>query len=112
MPPWFVPALGVLLIAGVIALSFWDGVREEKRETAILAMLLFSRELAGLEMVKQSNGLLRRGTVYITLGNLEKRGLLASREEDAAFKRRFYRLTYAGREVAVAKAKLKGAAVE
>ncbi len=35
--------------------------------------------LYGLELVRLSNGKLKRGTIYVVLGRLEKRGLLKSK---------------------------------
>ena len=69
-----------------------------RREEAILAVLSDGEELPGLEIVKQSGGLVKRGTVYVTLANLVDRGLLASRVSETRiidgkrYERRVYRL--------------------
>jgi DNA-binding PadR family transcriptional regulator len=106
MKELIVPALGLLLLALVVAFALWDGRREDKREDAILGILLFHQELYGLDMVKRSGGLLKRGTIYITLGNLEARGLIQSRDglwRGGEIPRRLYCITEAGREEALAR---------
>jgi DNA-binding PadR family transcriptional regulator len=36
-------------------------------------------EMHGLELVKASGGLLKRGTIYVTLGRMEEKGMVISR---------------------------------
>lgn len=50
-------------------------------ERVILELLLEHGELFGLAMVEASNGRLKRGTVYVTLGRMEDKGYLESRQE-------------------------------
>lgn len=50
-------------------------------EQAILALLVEHGELYGLALVERSGGRLKRGTVYVTLGRMEAKGYLASRQE-------------------------------
>lgn len=54
----------------------------------------------GLELVQRSDGQLKRGTVYVTLGRMEERGLVSSRREDRANEqgppRRLYTMTGTG----------------
>ncbi len=62
------------------------------------------RELYGLELVAASNGQLKRGTVYVTLGRMEEKGYIASRLEDGppaagGLPRRVYKPTAFGRRV-------------
>jgi DNA-binding PadR family transcriptional regulator len=69
--------------------------------TEILVMsLLQAGEKYGLELIRESGGKLKRGTVYITLGRLEERGLVLSRIDKKAINpglpRPRYRLTEAG----------------
>src|ERR1700741_4536403 len=45
--------------------------------------LLRQQELYGLQLVAASKGRLKRGTVYVTLGRMEKKGYVTSRAEDA-----------------------------
>ena len=50
-------------------------------ERVILELLLEHGELVGLAMVEASDGRLKRGTVYVTLGRMEEKGSLESRQE-------------------------------
>jgi DNA-binding PadR family transcriptional regulator len=55
----------------------------------------------GLQLVDRSDGALKRGTVYVTLGRLEAKGLVQSAQEalpagGIGLPRRIYRLTVAG----------------
>ena len=65
----------------------------------------------GLALVKASNGELKRGTVYITLGRLEEKGFIRavedSHSEHSGLPRRQYKLTGLG-ERALAAAELMG----
>jgi PadR family transcriptional regulator, regulatory protein PadR len=59
------------------------------------------REMFGLELVAASGGRLKRGTVYVTLGRMEEKGLLESRQEPLppggiGLPRRLYRPTAHG----------------
>ncbi len=58
----------------------------------------------GLELVAASNGRLKRGTVYVTLGRMEDKGYVHSRLEDGppeagGLPRRIYEPTALGRRV-------------
>lgn len=50
-------------------------------ERVILELLVEHGELFGLAMVEASAGRLKRGTVYVTLGRMEDKGYLESRQE-------------------------------
>ncbi|MEP1694945.1 MAG: PadR family transcriptional regulator [Paracoccaceae bacterium] len=69
-------------------------------EYAVLDILRVGREFYGLEMVRRANGALKRGTIYVLLGRMEKKGLVASRQEDApqtpGMPRRLYKITGVG----------------
>jgi DNA-binding PadR family transcriptional regulator len=70
----------------------------------IVLDLLVSGPKYGLELVDDSRGALKRGTVYVTLGRMEQKGLVESRHEaDArdphAIPRRMYHVTAHGRRV-------------
>lgn len=73
-----------------------------KTESIVLA-LLQDGEKYGLELIKASGGKLKRGTIYVTLGRLEERGLVKSRTDKKAehpgLPRPLYRLTDAGKRV-------------
>lgn len=60
--------------------------------------------LYGLQLVAASKGRLKRGTVYVTLGRMEKKGYVTSRVEDApegagGLPRRLYEATPYGLRV-------------
>jgi DNA-binding PadR family transcriptional regulator len=66
--------------------------------------LLASGSMYGLELVAASAGELKRGTVYVTLGRMEEKGYIKSRQENAppaagGLPRRIYELTALGRRV-------------
>jgi DNA-binding PadR family transcriptional regulator len=70
----------------------------------ILELLVEEAELYGLQLVATSNGQLKRGTVYVTLGRMEEKGFISSRLEDApadegGLPRRIYEPTAFGRRV-------------
>lgn len=57
----------------------------------------------GLELVDKSNGELKRGTIYVTLGRLEDKGYIKSKREaeepGVATPRRLYKPTGLGAKV-------------
>ena len=74
------------------------------KERLILDMLSRSGQMFGLQLVDESAGVLKRGTVYVTLGRMEAKGLVASEPEPPqpgaiGLPRRFYRLTALGERV-------------
>ena len=76
-------------------------------ELKILVLLEGKDEgLYGLEMIRLSDGKLKRGTVYVTLGRLEERGLVRSKikrdEKHSGLSRPRYTLTPRGQEVLAA----------
>jgi DNA-binding PadR family transcriptional regulator len=77
------------------------------KEALILELLIGAKEMYGLELVAASDGALKRGTVYVTLGRMEEKGYVDSRLEDAppsagGLPRRIYAATTLGREVLAA----------
>jgi len=76
-----------------------------EKELLVLKMLINEgRELYGLEMVEQSNSLLKRGTVYTTLARMEEKGYIESRKEsidetEAKAPRRLYKPSGLGERV-------------
>lgn len=74
--------------------------RLSDKEYLVLDMLRSERERFGLEMVKESNGALKRGTVYVTLSRMVEKGYLKSRQEktpsDPGLPRRLYSITGEG----------------
>jgi DNA-binding PadR family transcriptional regulator len=73
-------------------------------ERAILDLLSSGPELFGLQLVQQSQGALKRGTVYVTLGRMHDKGYVESRTEPLppggiGLPRRLYRPTAFGLRV-------------
>jgi len=73
----------------------------------VLDLLASDGELYGLQMVAASKRRLKRGTIYVTLGRMERKGYIRSRLEDAppqagGLPRRLYTLTPVGRRVLAA----------
>lgn len=67
-------------------------------ERLIIELLTSHEELFGLQMVELSEGRLKRGTVYVTLGRMHEKGYLESRQEPLppgaiGLPRRLYRPT-------------------
>ncbi|MGE3273691.1 MAG: PadR family transcriptional regulator [Vicinamibacterales bacterium] len=50
-------------------------------ERLILDLLSDEGGLFGLQLVERSGGRLKRGTVYVTLGRMQEKGYLESRQE-------------------------------
>jgi DNA-binding PadR family transcriptional regulator len=66
--------------------------------------LIAGDEMFGLQLVEQSNGALKRGTVYVTLGRMQDKGYVESWTEKQApgaigLPRRLYRPTAYGLRV-------------
>ncbi|MEM0946728.1 MAG: PadR family transcriptional regulator [Pseudomonadota bacterium] len=74
-----------------------------KTEYLILDLLRAGGELYGLELVHRSDGALKRGTVYVTLGRMvEKKYLTAEEEKEPShpgLPRKRYRITGLGQAV-------------
>ncbi len=74
--------------------------RLSKKEYLILNLLRNGRECYGLEMVKKSDGGLKRGTVYVTLNRMAEKGYVKSRQEkdpkDPGMPRRLYSIAGEG----------------
>jgi PadR family transcriptional regulator PadR len=79
-----------------------DGVAPlARKERLILELLTSLGPLYGLQLVDRSDGALKRGTVYVTLGRMEAKGLVESQQEPIApggigLPRRIYRPTVLG----------------
>ena len=74
------------------------------KERLILELLVSGGPTFGLDLVGQSGGGLKRGTVYVTLSRLEGKGLIASEQEAPrpgaiGLPRRIYRITGLGERV-------------
>jgi PadR family transcriptional regulator PadR len=75
-----------------------------KKERLILELLTAEGPKYGLQLVDHSNGALKRGTVYVTLGRMEARGLIESEQEalppgGIGLPRRMYRPTALGQRM-------------
>jgi DNA-binding PadR family transcriptional regulator len=71
------------------------------KERLILDLLVSEGPMYGLALVERSGGALKRGTVYVTLGRLEAKGLVESAQEPLppgaiGLPRRIYRPTSLG----------------
>ena len=71
---------------------------------SLILDLLEVRERFGLELVTASGGQLKRGTIYVTLGRMETKGFVESRQEERApgaigLPRRLYHATGYGLKV-------------
>jgi PadR family transcriptional regulator, regulatory protein PadR len=74
------------------------------KETVVLELLSRDGEMYGLELVSASEGALKRGTVYVTLGRMEEKGYVTARQEEppvgsGGMPRRIYSPTPLGREL-------------
>lgn len=79
-------------------------VRLSATESLVLGMLIGRGELYGLQIVEESQGQIKRGSVYVTLDRMEDKGLVSSRQEDKApgvsgIPRRLYKPTGHGARV-------------
>jgi PadR family transcriptional regulator len=75
-----------------------------KKERLILELLVAAAPMYGLQLVERSDGALKRGTVYVTLGRMEAKGLVESDQEALpagaiGLPRRMYRPTALGKRV-------------
>jgi DNA-binding PadR family transcriptional regulator len=75
----------------------------------ILELLVNGKAMYGLELVAGSKRRLKRGTVYVTLGRMERKGYISSRLEDVSppsggLRRRLYEPTTFGRRALAASA--------
>jgi len=78
--------------------------RLSRTERIVLDLLTAHGELFGLELIARSSGRLKRGTVYVTLGRMQEKGYLESRQEPLpagaiGLPRRLYRPSGLGRRV-------------
>jgi DNA-binding PadR family transcriptional regulator len=74
--------------------------RLSSKEAQILEALR-GQEMFGLQLVQASQGQLKRGTVYVTLGRMQEKGFVESRLEERqagaiGLPRRLYRATAFG----------------
>ena len=72
-----------------------------KKERLILELLVSSGPMYGLQLVDRSDGALKRGTVYVTLGRMEAKRLIESAQAPPdpgaiGLPRRIYRPTPLG----------------
>ena len=79
----------------------WTSLSEKER---LVLELLGRGQMYGLELVAASEGALKRGTVYVTLGRMEAKGYVSSRQEaeppaQGGLPRRQYEATAYGREL-------------
>lgn len=93
-----------LAINAVVAiLSWWSSRGDATARAKVLELLSDDSWWYGLNLVKASDGVLKRGTIYFHLGRLEEEGLVLSLEEltmqpEIGIKRRLFRISKLGRE--------------
>ena len=75
-------------------------MRLARSESLILNLLASRGPCYGLELVESSRGRLKRGGIYVTLGRMEEKGLVRSKEADGG--RREYAPTALGERAIVA----------
>jgi DNA-binding PadR family transcriptional regulator len=75
-------------------------MRLPQSERTILGLLVARGPSYGLELVQASRGVLKRGGIYVTLGRMEEKGLVASAPSDDG--RRRYRPTALGERALLA----------
>lgn len=80
-------------IALLLFVQVWNRWLIERLRQQIILSLLKSGPRFGLELVRDSNGLLCRGLLYVTLIELSDKGLVAARWVDGRYQ---YSLTEAG----------------
>jgi DNA-binding PadR family transcriptional regulator len=78
-----------------------DVVAFPRKERLILEFLVSDGPMYGLQLVERSDGALKRGTVYVTLGRMEAKGFVESQQEPVpaggiGLPRRLYRPTALG----------------
>jgi len=80
-------------------------------EYAILDLLRTGQEKYGLEMVKESNGALKRGTIYVTLSRMVDKGYVTFRHVDnpngAGPQRCIYQIAGLGRRILLGQEQLE-----
>jgi len=74
-------------------------------EYEVISLLNHRGEMYGLQLVKDSEGKLKRGTVYVTLGRMVEKGLVEDRVEGSVtdyigIRRRLYKVTGLGERAA------------
>jgi DNA-binding PadR family transcriptional regulator len=77
------------------------------KELLVLQLLVRDEKQYGLQLVAASRGRLKRGTVYVTLGRMEDKGLIASHLDApppgaGGLPRRMYEATPLGRRMLAA----------
>jgi len=84
-------------------------IRLSSLEQIVLKLLIASGgELHGWQMIKDSDGRLKTGTIYVTLGRMEAKGYISSRKEERkqvgerGLPRRLYEPTALGKRVLAA----------
>lgn len=75
-----------------------------RKEQVILELLASCGPMYGLQLVERSDGALKRGTVYVTLGRMAAKGFVESEEQPVppggiGLPRRIYRLTATGERI-------------
>jgi DNA-binding PadR family transcriptional regulator len=80
-----------------------DIPRLSPKEALILQALVAKGEMYGLELVKESGGELKRGTIYVTLGRMADKGYVESKavpqDDGSGMPKRLFKATGYGSQV-------------
>lgn len=90
-PAWIAVTL---IFFWFVAAIYFHRATERMRENFILTCLSDGRPWYGLDLVKASDGLLSPGTVYVTLGRMEERGLIVGGRTPPGVENPFQRRVY------------------
>ncbi len=97
-----IAAVALISLALLFAASIaWAGYRSRLAKREIVSLLSEFDDASGLELAiasKARGGILRRGTVYIALNELEGDGIVASKPANDGTPRRLYWLASGGSE--------------
>jgi PadR family transcriptional regulator PadR len=99
---WHISPLFIdLILCKICGMAHDDIITLPGKERLILELLASVGPMYGLQLVEHSEGVLRRGTVYVTLGRMEAKGLVESQQEPVppggiGLPRRIYRPTALG----------------
>jgi len=90
-----------LILSKTVRMSTGPTPTLPPNERLILELLVSSGPMFGLQMVEASGGRLRRGSVYVTLGRMERKRFIESEQEQRpsgaiGLPRRLYRPTALG----------------
>ena len=87
--PWLIAGVVLLVLLSIALPTLLVKRSVPAGERCILDLLASCGPLYGLDLVNLSNGVLKRGTVYVLLSRLQDRGLVAYTEPGSDGRRRY-----------------------